>query len=169
MAFSALTGAIVAITFHREDPRERFKRLEWQLLMFFAALFVVIGGLKVSGLADSGVKWALSYLVGDLNSQAWIFSGVTLIGSNIFSNVPFVLIASQSVPHLPNPEMFWCLLAYVSTVAGNFTLFGSIANLIVAESSRDVCELGFFEYAKFGIPSTLLTLIAGICIFLFTW
>ncbi|HOY65970.1 MAG TPA: anion transporter [Candidatus Ozemobacteraceae bacterium] len=164
MAFSALAGAALVITLHRRDPRHILERLEWSLLMFFAALFVVIGGLKTSGLSALGTRWALGLLTGDPASQAWMFSGVTLVGSNLFSNVPFVLLASQAVAKMASPDLFWCLLAYVSTVAGNLTLFGSVANLIVAESARDRCEIGFLDYAKFGIPSTLLTLGSGIAV-----
>ncbi|MBF0501776.1 MAG: anion transporter [Candidatus Riflebacteria bacterium] len=162
MAFSALAGAVFVITLHRKDPRLLLERLDWSLLLFFAALFVVIGGLKTSGLAEAGTRLALSYVKGGLASQIRIFSAVTLAGSNLFSNVPFVLLAAHSVPRLASPDLFWCLLAYVSTLAGNLTLFGSVANLIVAESARDECEIGFFAYAKFGIPSTILTLTAGI-------
>lgn len=162
MAFSALAGAALVITLHRRDPRHILERIEWSLLMFFAALFVVIGGLKTSGLTALGTNWAMSFLKGDQTAQAWAFSGVTLVGSNLFSNVPFVLLASQAVTKLPFPELFWCLLAYVSTIAGNLTLFGSVANLIVAESARDACEIGFINYAKFGVVSTILTLVTGI-------
>lgn len=162
MAFSALAGAVVVITLHRKDPGKLLARLEWSLLLFFAALFVVIGGLKTSGLADLGTNWAMSFIGGTRGEQVGIFSLVTLAGSNLFSNVPFVLIASHAVEHLVPRDLFWCLLAYVSTLAGNLTLFGSVANLIVAESARGRCEMGFLEYAKFGIPSTILTLGAGL-------
>lgn len=162
MAFSALAGAALVITLHRTDPRHILERVEWSLLLFFAALFVVIGGLKTSGLTALGTGWAMGFLTGDPTSQAWTFSAVTLVGSNLFSNVPFVLLASQAVAKLPSPDLFWCLLAYVSTIAGNLTLFGSVANLIVAESARDTCEIGFFAYARFGVVSTLLTLGTGI-------
>ncbi|MFZ2957286.1 MAG: SLC13 family permease, partial [Candidatus Ozemobacteraceae bacterium] len=162
MAFSALAGAVVVISLHRKDPQHLLQRLDWSLLLFFASLFVVIGGLKTSGLAEAGTRLAMSCVKGDITSQAWAFSGVTLMGSNLFSNVPFVLLAAQSIPRLASPDLFWCLLAFVSTLAGNLTLFGSVANLIVAESAREECELGFFAYARFGIPSTLLTLVCGI-------
>jgi len=164
MAFSALAGAVLVITLHRKDPSHLLKRVDWSLLLFFSSLFVVIGGLKASGLADYGTRWALGLLDGSVLKKAWIFSGVTLLGSNLFSNVPFVLISSHSVVQLVPVNLFWSLLALVSTIAGNLTLFGSVANLIVAESAREKCEMRFMDYAKFGIPSTILTLTAGIAI-----
>lgn len=162
MAFSALAGAVIVITFHRKDPSELFEKMEWSLLMFFAALFVVIGGLQTSGLAQAVTHWALQLISGDLATQVWVFSGVTLAGSNLLSNVPFVLLASQSIPAMTNPELFWCLLAFVSTIAGNLTIFGSVANMIVAETARNECPMSFWAFARFGIPSTILSLLAGI-------
>lgn len=164
MAFSALAGAVIVITFHRKDPGEIFAKLDWSLLMFFSALFVVIGGLQTSGLAVAIADWSLKLISGSLNQQIWIFSGVTLIGSNLLSNVPFVLLASNSVPSLSNPELFWCLLAFVSTIAGNLTIFGSVANMIVTETAGDKCKISFWEFARFGMVSTILCLIAGIII-----
>ncbi len=164
MAFSALAGAVIVITFHRKDPGEIFAKLDWSLLMFFSALFVVIGGLQTSGLAAAIADWSLKLISGSLTQQIWTFSGVTLIGSNLLSNVPFVLLASNSVPSLSNPELFWCLLAFVSTIAGNLTIFGSVANMIVAETAGDKCKISFWEFARFGAVSTILCLVAGIII-----
>ena len=167
MAFSALAGAVIVITFHRKDPGEILAKLDWSLLMFFSSLFVVIGGLQTSGLAAAIAKWSLELISGDLSRQIWIFSGVTLVGSNLLSNVPFVLLASHSVPSLSNPELFWCLLAFVSTIAGNLTIFGSVANMIVAETAGDRCKISFWEFARFGIPSTLICIAVGVLILSF--
>jgi len=164
MAFSALGGAVVVITFHRKDPSELLEKMEWSLLLFFAALFVVIGGLQTSGLARALTEWAMHTISGDISAQVWSFSGITLAGSNLLSNVPFVLLASQSIPSLNSPDMFWCLLAYVGTMAGNMTLFGAVANMIVAETAKDECRMTFWGYAKFGIPSTIVSMTIGIMI-----
>jgi Na+/H+ antiporter NhaD/arsenite permease-like protein len=164
MAFSALAGAVIVITFHRKDPAELLEKMEWSLLLFFASLFVVIGGLQTSGLAKAVTEWAMHLISGEIGSQIWTFSGITLVGSNLLSNVPFVLLASQSIPSLGNPDLFWCLLAYVGTMAGNMTLFGAVANMIVAETAKDDCKMTFWGYARFGIPSTIISMILGIII-----
>ncbi len=161
MAFSALSGASLVILLNRKDPKEFLAKVDWPLLLFFSSLFIVIGGLKVSGLSEAGTDWAMRFVTGDLQHQSWVFSLVTLIGSNIFSNVPFVMLVGQTIPHMAAPQLFWCLLAFVSTVAGNLTLFGSVANLIVAEGARGRCEVGFTAYARFGVPSTLLVVTVG--------
>ena len=84
-----------------------------------------------------------------------------MLGSNIFSNVPFVLIAGKWIGNFAQPELMWKVLALATTFAGNLTILGSVANIIVVESARGHIEVGFWDYAKFGIPITLLTTVAG--------
>ena len=164
MAFSALTGAVVVILFHRKDPSVLLAKIDWSLLLFFSALFVVIGGLQTSGLSHLLASKSLELISGTLSAQVWIFSGITLVGSNLLSNVPFVLLASSSVRAMENSELFWYLLAFVSTIAGNLTIFGSVANMIVAEGAGDKCKVGFWAFAKFGAVSAILCILAGAAI-----
>jgi len=82
--------------------------------------------------------------------------------SNLVSNVPAVMLFAHLVPDLPQPHRAWLTVAMASTLAGNLTLVGSIANLIVVEGARRQCPISFREYLKVGIPVTLLTLAAGI-------
>ena len=84
-----------------------------------------------------------------------------MAGSNIFSNVPFVLVAGKWIPHFADPKLMWKVLALATTFAGNLTIIGSVANMIVVESAREHLEIGFWDYARFGIPITILTSIAG--------
>lgn len=161
MAFSALAGAALVIVLNRKDPAEIFAKIEWSLLLFFASLFVVIGGLQTSGLATVITEKSLALIAGSKIEQISIFTVITLVGSNLLSNVPFVLLASSSVAAMQNSVLFWYLLAFVSTIAGNLTLFGSVANMIVAEEAGDKCKIEFWAFAKFGIVSTLLCIIAG--------
>jgi Na+/H+ antiporter NhaD/arsenite permease-like protein len=79
------------------------------------------------------------------------------------SNVPAVMLYVPLVPRMPDPGRAWLLLAMASTLAGNLTLVGSIANLIVAEGARkSAAPLTFGEYLKVGVPVTLFTLAAGL-------
>ncbi|NLV93765.1 MAG: anion transporter, partial [Candidatus Riflebacteria bacterium] len=139
-------------------------RIDWSLLLFFSALFVVIGGLQTSGLSYLLTSKSLELISGTLSEQVWMFSGITLVGSNLLSNVPFVLLASSSVRAMENSELFWYLLAFVSTIAGNLTIFGSVANMIVAEGAGDKCKVGFWAFAKFGAVSAILCILAGTAI-----
>jgi len=91
-----------------------------------------------------------------------VLSGVTAILSNVVSNVPAVLLMKPFIAHLPHQERGWLALAMSSTLAGNLTLLGSIANLIVVERARRTVKISFVEYLKAGVPLTILTLGAGI-------
>jgi Na+/H+ antiporter NhaD/arsenite permease-like protein len=95
-----------------------------------------------------------------VGSPAALAAASTLL-SNLVSNVPAVLLFTPLVGDLPDPRQAWLLLAMSSTLAGNLTLVGSIANLIVAEGARKTSPLAFGEYLKAGVPVTLLTLVAG--------
>jgi Na+/H+ antiporter NhaD/arsenite permease-like protein len=88
-------------------------------------------------------------------------AGIFLIGSNVVSNVPFILVVREQMATLPDPRLAWELLAMASTFAGNLTLLGSVANIIVAESARDIGGIGFWDYLKVGLPLALVTTAMG--------
>ena len=94
-------------------------------------------------------------------AQAWNLTWFSVAGSNIFSNVSFVLVAVKWIPHFADPALMWKVLALATTFAGNLTIIGSVANMIVVESAREYLEIGFWDYARFGIPITILTTVAG--------
>jgi Na+/H+ antiporter NhaD/arsenite permease-like protein len=99
--------------------------------------------------------------------QAWNFAWFSALGSNIFSNVPFVLVAGKWIGNFTHPELMWQVMALATTFAGNLTILGSVANIIVVESARGHAEVGFWDYAKFGLPVTILTTLVGMAMLLF--
>jgi Na+/H+ antiporter NhaD/arsenite permease-like protein len=73
------------------------------------------------------------------------------------------MLLSRLVPTLPDPPTAWLTLAMSSTLAGNLTLLGSIANLIVLEGARRRgVEISFLAYFRVGLPVTLATLAFGV-------
>jgi Na+/H+ antiporter NhaD/arsenite permease-like protein len=164
LAWTALSGAALIMVIARRDTHEVLKLVDWHLLVFFAALFVV-----VDGLSDTGLPAAIfEHLRGTFGSrapmQACNFAAFSIVGSNIFSNVPFVLLAANWINSFSHPALMWRVLALSSTYAGNLTILGSAANIIVMESARRHVEVGFWDYAKYGIPITLATTGAGLAI-----
>lgn len=133
--------------------------IDWELLAMFAGLFVVTGALEATGLSTVLFEATRPLLLSGL----WVFSGLVGILSNLVSNVPAVLLLRPYMSAFPNPEQAWLALAMASTLAGNFTLLGSAATLIVAELAalRGV-KLSFTAFLKAGVPITLLTMIFGI-------
>ena len=163
LPWTALGGAALVMVLARRDTHEVLKLVDWHLLVFFAALFVVVEGLSGTGLPDQAYDHLRGVFRADAgaSSQAINFAWFAMLGSNVFSNVPFVLIAGKWISNFAQPELMWKVLALATTFAGNLTILGSVANIIVVESARGHIEVGFWDYAKFGIPITLLTTLAG--------
>lgn len=168
LGFAALGAVVVLVLLDREDPHLAFARVDWPLLVFFAALFVVVEGVVRTGFVQQAFEVLGPSIHTGEAAGAANFSAFAVLGSNVFSNVPFVLLAGPYVPGLGPAELTWALLAFVCTAAGNLTLLGSVANLIVAERARPHHDLSFFEYLRFGLPSTVIVLLAATPVLWFT-
>jgi Na+/H+ antiporter NhaD/arsenite permease-like protein len=164
LAWSALGGGALVMVLARRDTHAVLKLVDWHLLLFFAALFVVVEGLNATGLPDRGYASIRTLFGATAATQAWNLAWVSALGSNVVSNVPFVLVAGKWIGSFANPELMWKVMALATTFAGNLTILGSVANVIVVESARGHCEVGFWDYARFGIPITLVTLVAGVAV-----
>lgn len=156
---AALMAAAVLLISRRIEPESTFREVDWSLLVFFAALFIVTGALETMGLSEQ--LFAVMQPVAERGILALTVTGVVL--SNLVSNVPAVLLFRPFVPSFPEPTQAWLTLAMATTFAGNLTLLGSVANLIVAEiAKRRGVELTFGEYLVAGVPITLLSLVIGV-------
>jgi Na+/H+ antiporter NhaD/arsenite permease-like protein len=127
---------------------------------------VVVEGLNDTGLPDQTYAKVRGMFGEQTHTQAWNLAWFSALGSNVFSNVPFVLVAGKWIGNFAHPELMWKVLALATTFAGNLTILGSVANIIVVESARGHVEVGFWDYAKFGIPITLVTTLAGMLLLL---
>jgi Na+/H+ antiporter NhaD/arsenite permease-like protein len=155
----AAAGAAVLLVTRRVKPEKVWRRIDWDLLMLFVGLFVVIGGAEAAHID----RWIFARLRHVGVETIWGLSIVATLLSNLISNVPAVMLLSRLVPTLPDPDTAWLTLAMSSTLAGNLTLLGSIANLIVLEGARRRgTTITFMEYLRVGLPVTLLTLAFGI-------
>jgi Na+/H+ antiporter NhaD/arsenite permease-like protein len=166
LAWTALAGGALVMVLAQRDTHEVLKLVDWHLLVFFAALFVVVEGLNGTGLPDQIYSRVRGVFGTTAGSQAWNLAWFSALGSNVFSNVPFVLVAGKWIGNFAQPELMWKVMALATTLAGNLTILGSVANIIVVESARGHAEVGFWDYAKFGIPVTILTTVAGMAILL---
>jgi Na+/H+ antiporter NhaD/arsenite permease-like protein len=125
----------------------------------FMGLFIVVGGFEKAVLTPDAIA-----AVGSLHlDQLRVLSVVTAVLSNLVSNVPAVLVLKPFVANLPDPQRAWLAIAMSSTLAGNLTLVGSVANLIVVQVARaHGVTIRFWDYAKVGVPLTALTILVGI-------
>jgi len=159
LAGAAMCAAAGLLVIARVPPRRAFARVDWQLLVFFAGLFVVVAGIAHAGLLDRLFE-RLSPIVargdrlGDLG-----FIGLVVVASNVVSNVPLVLVAVGWVPHMPDPTWGYIMLAVASTLAGTLTLFGSVANVIVMEAAGPHGEIGFWRFLRYGAVLAIVDLV----------
>jgi Na+/H+ antiporter NhaD/arsenite permease-like protein len=153
----ASVGAAVLLVTRTRDPHLVYEEIDWGLLVFFVGLFLIVGGAENAGLTqhllDFGERFNLQHL--------GVFTLVTAILSNLVSNVPAVMLLKSLVPQFANPHSAWLTLAMASTLAGNLTITGSVANIIVVERAQKEAVITFFDYFRIGLPVTLLTLLFG--------
>ncbi|WP_426752258.1 SLC13 family permease [Myxococcus sp. Y35] len=166
MSWSALAGAALVMALSRREPREALERVDWVLLLFFASLFVVVYGVNKHGYAEDIRALFAPLMAGPPLRETLGFAGLTLVASNLFSNVPFVMLARTWVPTLHDAELGWHVLALGSTLAGNLTLVGSVANLIVFEAARGKVNMSFLRYLRVGLPVTLVSFVVGLGVLL---
>ena len=166
LAWTAMAGAVLVMVLARRDTHNVLKLVDWHLLLFFAALFIVVDGLSDTGLPDAIYSRLRPIFGSSTPMQAWNLTWFSVVGSNIFSNVPFVLLAGNWIARFTDPALMWKVLALATTFAGNLTIIGSVANMIVVESARDHIQIGFWDYARFGIPITILTTAASVVVLL---
>lgn len=161
----AISAGAIMIAIAGRDPAEAFAKVEWSLLLFFAALFVVMRGVRDEPLVRSLTSAAAMQLHGRPWHDAGIVSAAMLVLSNLVSNVPAVILWLPIVPRLAHASFVWLVIALSSTLAGNLTLLGSMANLIVAERAQARGErIGFVDYLRVGVPVTVLTLAWGVAV-----
>jgi len=156
-ALAALAGAAAILLTRAVNPERVYKRIDYGLLAMFVGLFVIVAGVERIGLGARLLS-ALSFMSLD---STFGLTATSAIVSNVVSNVPAVMVLKSVVSHLPRQEASWLVLAMSSTLAGNLTLTGSLASLIVAERAKRRCVITFWDFAKVGAPSALASLAIG--------
>ena len=154
---AAVGGALLLIT-RTVEPRKVYDEVDWGLLVFFLGLFIIVGGAARAGLTASLLR-PITAGISIVCRSSW---PLTTALSNVVSNVPAVMLLRTLVPAFPNPHDAWLALAMSSTLAGNLTITGSVANIIVVErAAADGVSIGFRDYFRVGFPLTVATLIVG--------
>lgn len=149
---AALAAAAMMLT-RRVRRAQAFTLVEWDLLVLFAGLFIVTAGASRMGVVSSIYEW-LAVLRPD---TAVGFTCIVAAMSNLVGNVPTVFFMSEFIQQRAEPTSWWFLLSCISTLAGNLTLVGSVANLIVAEKAKETAPLTFGAYLRAGAPVGILT------------
>jgi Na+/H+ antiporter NhaD/arsenite permease-like protein len=156
-AMAAALGAAALLVTRTLDPHRLYEEVDWGLLVFFVGLFIVVGGAERAGITDRLLQVAQRWNL----QQPAVFTAAVAVLSNAVSNVPAVMLLKSVVPGFADPHTAWLLLAMASTLAGNLTITGSVANIIVVETARPEVRIGFRDYLRAGVPVTAATLLVG--------
>ena len=154
-------GAAALMLLGRVKPDKIYRDIDWGLLLMFTGLFIVVYAFRLHVVSGWGIDrwdWLLTRPVD-------LLSLTSAVLSNVVSNVPAVLLMEPVLQAMPeaNQATGWLALAMSSTLAGNLTILGSVANLIVVErASREGVSISFWDYCKVGIPLTIATLAVGV-------
>lgn len=172
MSWTAITAALALVVLDFKDARPSLEKVSYSLLIFFCGMFITVDGFNKTGIPSTVWEFMEPYAQIDHTNGVAILALVILVLSNLASNVPTVLLlggrvaASAAAISPGNEKKAWLILAWVSTVAGNLSLLGSAANLIVCEQARRAQHLGynlsFWSHLKFGLPSTLVVTAIGL-------
>jgi Na+/H+ antiporter NhaD/arsenite permease-like protein len=155
---AALVVAAALMISRRVASRDMILKVDWGLLLLFACLFTVTGAFSSLGLAGQGMDWLGAH--GVLPTSVSVMAPLMLLLSNTISNVPAVILILSVWHHPPEGAMY--AMALLATLAGNFVIVGSLANIIVSERAAGVgVRLGFRDHARSGIPITILSMIAA--------
>jgi len=157
----ALAGASLILIFGRIKPSKVIKEVDWVLLLFFAGLFIVVHGIEKVGVLNRFIE---NTPVSNNLTGIISLHGLSLVLSQIVSNVPYTILMLPILKSASS-DLLWLSLASAATLAGNATIIGAVANLIVIEVAKkyDV-EIGFWQFFKVGVVITFITLIISIII-----
>jgi Na+/H+ antiporter NhaD/arsenite permease-like protein len=152
-----ILGGLLLLT-RRVRSERIYAEIDWSLLLMFAGLFIIVAGAQHMLLTPRVIQ-AVEALHLDVVP---VLAVVTAVLSNIVSNVPAVLVLKPFIAPLHDSARAWLTVAMASTLAGNFTMLGSIANLIVVQraAARGVV-IGFWDYFVVGAPLTVVTIALG--------
>jgi Na+/H+ antiporter NhaD/arsenite permease-like protein len=159
LAYIAMTGGCLALlivaTKGHGTSMNVIRRVDWKVLLFFIGLFIIMAGTVSSGLLDRIADLFPGFRDGDPSPlELTVF---TVVLSNLISNVPSVILIGDMISYAT--PLTWLILSASSTLAGNLTLIGAAANVIVSEEAeKEGIRFDFRKYLITGIPVSLATL-----------
>jgi len=156
-ALMAALGAAALLITRTLEPQSLYKEVDWGLLVFFVGLFVIVGGAENAGITNKLLEIARHWNLQHMG----VFTLTVAALCNVVNNVPAVMLLKALVPGFAHPRTAWMVLAMASSLAGNLTITGSVAHIIVVETAKPEVEIGYRDYLKVGVPITLMTLLVG--------
>jgi Na+/H+ antiporter NhaD/arsenite permease-like protein len=161
----ALTGAGILILISRMEQSDYLASVEWETLLFFAGLFVMVGALVKTGVVDAIAQSAIELTGGETLSTVMLILGVSVPVSGIIDNIPYVAtmtpIVSELAASLPagtDPNVLWWALALGADFGGNLTAVGASANVVMLGiARRSGNPISFWEFTRKGFVVTAMS------------
>jgi len=162
----ALVAAGILLCSHKLESKDVLKLVDWQLLILFISLFVVVGAFSHSGLGLILIEYMKN--LGIHLNNSYTLAITTGVLSNLINNSAAVMFFVHIIDLTKEVNCY--ILAIANTFAGNFLLISSVANLIVVKEAKDMnINISFMQFAKYGIPSaTVSFMILTLWIFITT-
>lgn len=159
----AMAGASFLMIF--EKPKKILSEIEWNTIIFFIGLFIIIGGLESSGAISQMAKWLLDLTQGSQKATAMIILWGSGLLSGIIDNIPYTVTMSPMLVQIQNTmgaeythPLWWCL-SLGACLGGNMTIIGAAANVIVCETaSASGHNISFKKFLKYGLIITFISL-----------
>lgn len=161
----AMSGAALLLLIGKLDPEEVFKEIEWNTIFFFIGLFVLVGGLEVTGIIHMVAEWAMNVTQGNVMMMHFLVLWLSAIGSAFVDNIPFVatmipLIKSMGEIGKMDVTSLWWTLSLGACLGGNGTLIGASANVVVSSlAAAHGRPISFIGYMKIAFPLMILSII----------
>jgi Na+/H+ antiporter NhaD/arsenite permease-like protein len=163
----ALLGAGVLVLISRASPEHYLAGVEWETLLFFAGLFVMIGALVKTGVIGNLAKLAAEATGGNALLAVMLILVVSTLLSGVIDNIPYVatmsplvLALTQDIPDPAHSEALWWSLALGADFGGNMTAIGASANVVMLGiAARSGSPISFWEFTRKGAQVTLLTVL----------
>ena len=161
----AMAGAAILLLIGKLEPEEVFKEIEWNTIFFFVGLFVLVGGLEVTGIIHSVAEWGMEVTQGNTILMHVLILWLSAIGSAFVDNIPFVatmIPLIKSMGEIGNIDVtsLWWTLSLGACLGGNGTLIGASANVVVSSlSAKHGRPISFVGYMKIAFPLMLLSIL----------
>ncbi|MDC8980713.1 ArsB/NhaD family transporter [Mycobacterium marinum] len=163
----ALIGAGILVVVSRLDHSDYLSSVEWDTLLFFVGLFIMVGALVKTGVVTQVAQMAVTATGGNTLLATMVILAASLVISGIVNNVPYAAtmtpIVAELVPVLVdkgNPDVLWWALALGTDFGGNLTAIGASANVIVLGiAKRADNPISFWEFTRKGIVVTTMSLV----------
>ncbi|XP_061947769.1 silicon efflux transporter LSI3-like isoform X2 [Populus nigra] len=166
MSWTTLTASLIFVILDFKDAGPCLEKVSYSVLVLFCGMFITVDGFNRTGIPTSFWNLMEPHARIDHASGIAVLAIVILVLSNVASNVPTAKVVASATAISPSEEKkAWLILAWVSTVAGNLSLIGSAANLIMCEQARRAqpsYTITFWSHLKFGVPSTLIVTAIGL-------